>query len=136
MIGAHRTDRCEIMRQMQRRQSDQLLQSNHHGVINQDRSSVVRPGVSDAMSHGQWLDPQFVPKPCVDDRECRRDITDIVIAVNAMRQRLSVHSVRLKARTAAQSPKPSLDFPFQPPLALHGKKLEAHPRHIGIDSED
>ena len=105
-------------------------------LIDQGRSGVIRSSLSDAMSHGQRAGFPIRPQPAIDNRACRRDVIDVVVLIGAVRQRIAVRSARPEARMAAEPVKPSLDLPFQPPLASYGEELEVHASCIRIDGKD
>lgn len=136
MMDLHDTDGRKIVRLMQRRECNQPFQTRHHGVIDQDRPRVIRSSLSDAMSHGQRVDSQFVPQPGIDNHACRRNVIDVVVLIGAVRQRIAVRSARSEARMTAEPVKPSLDLPLQPPLVSYGEELEVHTSCIRIDGKD
>jgi hypothetical protein len=123
-IRENRSDRREIVRLVQRSERHVALQSSDHLGIYQNRVSVIRAAMDDAVADRIWLNALLVPQPCARRLQRRRHIgngRDVIFAID---KAFAVGPARPQSRTRADSVHLALDRARERAAAINGKHLK------------
>src|SRR5215472_11765054 len=134
-IRENRSDRREIVRLVQWSERHVALQSSEHLGIYQNRATVIRAAMDDAVADRTWLNALLVPQPCARGLQRRRDIGNYRDRIFAIDEASPVEPACPQSRTRADPVHLALEQ-ARKFAAIDGKYLEFDTRRARVGDQN